>query len=75
VVCYEGKRRTVVKHIGSARDEGALAVLLSEAEHYIQSHNAQPSLFTAAELQSQLHIVHFLARRYFRILIGHESTP
>ena len=54
VVRYEGKRRTVVKHIGSARDEGALAVLLSEAEHYIQSHDAQPSLFNACEPQSQL---------------------
>jgi hypothetical protein len=32
VVRYEGKRRTVVKHIGSAHDEDALVVLLSEAE-------------------------------------------
>ena len=54
VVRYEGKRRTVVKHIGSARDEDALAVLLSEAEHYIQSHDAQPSLFAASEPPSQL---------------------
>ncbi len=51
---YEVKRRLVVKHIGSARDEDALAFLLSEAEHYIQSHDVQPSLFTASEPQSQL---------------------
>jgi len=54
VVRYEGKRRTVVKHLGSAHDEDALAVLLSEAEHYIQSHDVQPSLFAASEPQSHL---------------------
>jgi hypothetical protein len=54
VVRYEDKHRTVVKHIGSAHDENALAVLVSEAELYIQSHDAQLSLFAAAEPQSQL---------------------
>ncbi|MCD8516441.1 MAG: IS1634 family transposase [Burkholderiaceae bacterium] len=54
VVRYENKRRTVVKHIGSARDEGTLVVLLSEADRYIQAHDAQPSLWTDAEPQSQL---------------------
>ena len=54
VVRYEGKRRTVVKHIGSAQDEDELAVLLSEAERYIQSHDAQPSLFDTSEPKSAL---------------------
>jgi transposase len=54
VVRYEGKRRTVVKHIGSARDENSLAVLVSEAEQYMASHDAQPSLFADSEPQSQL---------------------
>ena len=72
VVRYEGKRRTVVKHIGSARDEDALAVLVSEAEQYIESHDAQLSLFTDAEPQSQLvdlskvrlvNVTHTYARR------------
>lgn len=54
VVRYEDKRRTVVKHIGSARDENSLAVLVSEAEQYIASHDAQASLFDDSEPQSQL---------------------
>ena len=54
VVRYEDKRRTVVKHIGSAHDEDTLAILLSEAERYVQAHDAQPSLFAASEVQSQL---------------------
>ena len=54
VVRYEGKRRTVVQHIGSAHDENTLAILLSEAERYIQAHDAQPSLFAESEPPSQL---------------------
>jgi len=55
VVRYEGKRRSIVSHIGSATDENALAVLFSEAERYVQTHEAQPSLFdTVGEPQSQL---------------------
>jgi len=54
VVRYEGKRRTVVQHIGSAHDEDTLAILLSEADRYIQAHDAQPSLFADSEPPSQL---------------------
>ena len=45
VVRYEDKRRHVVSHIGRATDENALAVLFSEAKRYVQTHEAQPSLF------------------------------
>ena len=54
VVRYEGKRRTVVQHMGSAHDEDTLAILLSDADCYIQAHDAQPSLFAESELTSQL---------------------
>lgn len=54
VVRYERRRRTVVKHIGSAHDEDRLAILLSEAQRYVQAHDAQPSLFAASEAQGQL---------------------
>jgi len=61
VVRYEDKRRTVVKHTGSAHDEDTLAVLLSEAERDVQAHDAQPSLFAASEAQSQLVPGYFIA--------------
>lgn len=54
VVRYEGKRRTVVQHMGSAHEEDTLAILLSDADCYIQAHDAQPSLFAESELTSQL---------------------
>ena len=55
VVRYEGKRRSVVSHIGSATDENALAVLFAQAERYVQSHDSQPGLFDAiGEPPSQL---------------------
>lgn len=45
VVRNVGKRREIVRHIGSAHDEQSLAMLLSEAELYAESHRVQPSLF------------------------------
>ena len=54
VVRYEGKRRTVVQHIGSAHDEDTLAILLSDADRYIQTHDVQPSLFAESEPPSHL---------------------
>ena len=44
VVRHEGKRRIVVKHIGSARDQTQLEALVVQAEQYAEAH--QPSLFT-----------------------------
>jgi len=54
VVRHVGKRRVVVKHIGSAHDEDTLAILLSEAESYAEAHRVQPSLFAASDRSSQL---------------------
>lgn len=45
VVRNIGKRREVLRHIGSAHDEQTLEMLLSEAEHYAELHRIQPSLF------------------------------
>ncbi len=45
VVRNVGKRREIVRHMGSAHDELSLARLLSEAERYAESHRAQPSIF------------------------------
>jgi transposase len=53
-VRYEGKRRVVVKHIGSAHEEDALALLLSDAQDYVQTHRAQPSLFESSQSTSSL---------------------
>jgi hypothetical protein len=44
VVRYEIKRRSVVKHIGSAHDEDTLAILLSEAERTV--YRLLPKLIT-----------------------------
>ena len=46
VVRHEGKRRIVVKHIGSARDQAQLEALVVQAEEYAEAHRTQPSLFT-----------------------------
>lgn len=45
VVRSVGKRREIVRHIGSAHDEGTLATLLTEAEDYAERRRVQPSLF------------------------------
>jgi len=45
VVRHEGKRRVVVKHIGSAHDQAQLEALMGQAEQYAQTHRTQPSLF------------------------------
>lgn len=54
VVRYDGKRRIVVKHMESARDEDTLCLLLADADRYVQEHRSQPSLFAALEQPSQL---------------------
>ena len=40
-----GKKRIVVKHIGSAHNDGDLSVLLATAEAYAQEHRIQGELF------------------------------
>jgi len=45
VVRNLGKRREILRHIGSAHDEQTLTMPLSEAEHYAEHHRVQPSLF------------------------------
>lgn len=54
VVRYDGKRRIVVKHMGSAYDQDTLSLLLADAERYVQEHRAQPSLFAVLEQPSRL---------------------
>jgi transposase len=87
VVRYEGKRRIVVKHIGSAHDEDGLAILLSEAESYAEAHRVQPSLLTESENPSRLvdlsklrliGVTHTYARRALLAcarLCGLEALP
>jgi transposase len=48
VVRHEGKRRIVVKHIGSAHDTEAQVRLLADASAYVQEHCVQPSLLDKA---------------------------
>ena len=42
----EGKKRTIIKHIGSAHTEDECELLLAEAERYAEAHCHQPNLFT-----------------------------
>jgi hypothetical protein len=49
VVRYGQGRRAIVKHVGSAGNDADLAVLMSEADQYVQEHCAQPDLFAATE--------------------------
>jgi transposase len=49
VVRYGHGRREIVKHIGSADNDADLAVLMSEAQQYVEKHCAQPDLFAAIE--------------------------
>jgi transposase len=54
VVRYDGKRRIVVKHMGSAHNEDTLTLLMDEASEYVEQHRAQLGLFDALEAPSQL---------------------
>jgi transposase len=54
VVRYDGKRRIIVKHMGSAHDEDTLSLLLADADRYVRAHRAQPSLFETVEQPSRL---------------------
>jgi transposase len=47
VVHYAGKRCDKIIHIGSAHNEASLAVLLEEANRYVETHCRQPSLFSS----------------------------
>lgn len=49
VVRYGDGRREIVKHMGSAGNDADLAVLMSEAQQYVEKHCAQPDLFAAIE--------------------------
>lgn len=45
VVRNVGKKRAIIKHVGSAHTEDECEVLLAEAETYAEAHRRQPSLF------------------------------
>ncbi len=45
VVRNERKKRTIIKHIGSAHTEDECELLLAEAERYAEAHCRQPNLF------------------------------
>lgn len=49
VVIYCGHHAKVIKHIGSAKDEGEVNVLLSIARHYMTEHTGQIELFRSQE--------------------------
>lgn len=52
VVRYEGKRRIVVKHMGSARTDSECQALVAQAERYAEDHRVQPGLFAPVETSS-----------------------
>lgn len=45
VVHNEGKKRAIIKHIGSAHSEHECELLMAEAESYAEAHCRQPSFF------------------------------
>jgi hypothetical protein len=45
VVRNEGKKRVVIRHVGSAHTEDECERLLAEAEKYAEAHRRQPNLF------------------------------
>ena len=45
VVCYENNTRRIAKHIGSAKNNDDLEILVSSAKQYIAEHEPQLSLF------------------------------
>ena len=45
VVRNEGKKRAIIKHLGSAHSERECDLLLAEAESYAEAHRRQPNLF------------------------------
>jgi len=45
VVQYCGHRATIVKHIGSAKDDIERALLITKAQAWIEQHSMQPNLF------------------------------
>jgi hypothetical protein len=52
VVRHEGRRRVVVKHIGSARTDGEYQALMAQAERYAEDHRVQPGLFAPVQAPS-----------------------
>ncbi len=62
VVRNEGKRRIIIKHIGSAHSDSECELLMAEAENYAEAHRKQPSLFAgvsaSASPSSQLDLSH-----------------
>jgi transposase len=58
VVRFEENTCRVVKHIGSAHDEQALAVLFATARQYVEDNCKQPSLFSSPEPVSLLQVSH-----------------
>lgn len=52
VVWYEKNKTKIAKHIGSAKNDDELKMLISSAEHYIHEHEPQLSLFNESVSQS-----------------------
>ena len=68
VVRYSGKKREIVKHIGSADTENSFRALESTAVRYIEEHNPQTPLFQSSRRLVDLdhlrleHVSHLFAR-------------
>lgn len=59
VVRNQGKKRVIIKHIGSAHSESECERLVKEAENYAEAHCQQPSLFANDTASSpQLDLAH-----------------
>ncbi len=81
VVRHEGKRRIVVKHIGSARDQTQLEALVVQAEQYAEAHRTQPSLFTQNASESLdlarttlVGVTHLFAREALLVCVSRRWT-
>ena len=58
VIYYSNRKRVVLKHIGSARDEGELEALKLLALEYIKDYTQQLSVFPHQNPNTHLHVSH-----------------
>ena len=66
VIRYQNNKRVILRHLGSAHTETALADLLLLAEEWIRSYSAQLSIFPDENPNSLLHLNHctFIGVKY-----------
>jgi transposase len=75
VIEYKNYSRKILKHIGSAKSESELSILLTHADEWVKSYLGQLALFDDAKPDNVLHLEHceFLGV-YYRFLYETIST-